>query len=496
LGSNEDAEFIIRVGPEDNLLLKEARNNLAIFEEFVKLYKKEFIDILVDDLFKITALVKKTKKKFSSNELFFLGLNLLLMFQETGIDNKDIVCEVLNDFQGQSDIEKVISMWPLVSEEIPGEIGEKNLSFFSLDCLHELDKRNGTNHYDMGRTLFKNFTQVLIKADDKVSREETEVEAIINEAIFQKRTESEAALNMLPGFIRVEEKEAEGGEKEPSAQTKEEEYDRAMAEIDNLIGLENIKEQIKTLINLIHVNQIRRERSLPTTDISLHAVFYGPPGTGKTTIARLLGKVFKSLGVLKKGHVVETDRSGLVAGFVGQTAQMTLEKINEALDGILFVDEAYALKPPHDGNDFGQEATETILKNMEDKRNELVVIVAGYPDEMKQFIQSNPGLKSRFSRYFYFKDYEPKELLLIFKKFCKDAALRTTEKTNLKLLLHFTELYKNRDKSFGNGRMVRNVFEKCIENQANRLVKVSPITDEILSTIEEADVPGIETFIL
>jgi hypothetical protein len=115
---------------------------------------------------------------------------------------------------------------------------------------------------------------------------------------------------------------------------------------------------------------------------------------------------------------------------------------------------------------------------------------------MKQFIQSNPGLKSRFSRYFYFKDYEPKELLLIFKKFCKDAALRTTEKTNLKLLLHFTELYKNRDKSFGNGRMVRNVFEKCIENQANRLVKVSPITDEILSTIDEADVPGIETFIL
>jgi len=483
--------IFITSDPNDNFLLNEAMNNINIFEEFIKHYRRKFIDVLVKDLFKIAALVIKTKKQLSQNETFFLGLNLLLMHQETGLDNKDKVCDVLNDFSGQSDIDKIIKMWPIASKFIPAKVDEKKLSFLSLDCLNEFDKLNGTDHYDMCRAMFKNFTQCLIKADGKVLKEEIKIEQSINQEIYRKRTTSETALKFLSKIISTKEEKKE--EKEEKT-TQEETYNEVMKEIKNLVGLDNIKKGIDTLINLIKVNQIRKERNLPSTSFTLHSVFYGPPGTGKTTIARLLGKVFKSLGILKHGHVVETDRAGLVAGFVGQTAQITQTKIEEALDGILFIDEAYALKPAHGGNDFGQEAIDTILKRMEDNRDKLVVIAAGYPDEMKLFIESNPGLKSRFSRYFYFKDYEPEELLLIFKKFCKTSLLITTKEADDYLLAHFQKLYKSKDRSFGNGRMVRNVFEGTLEKQANRLVNISPITNKILSTITEADIPEVDLF--
>lgn len=263
--------------------------------------------------------------------------------------------------------------------------------------------------------------------------------------------------------------------------------DSILDKINEMIGLANIKDEIKTFINLIKIKKKREARKLPVTDITLHSVFYGPPGTGKTTIARLLGKVFKNLGLLEKGHVVETDRAGLVAGFIGQTAIQVNKIVEEALDGILFIDEAHALKGS--GNDFGQEAIDTVLKRMEDNRENLVVIVAGYPDEMKEFIESNPGLKSRFSRYFYFKDYVPSELVGIYKLFCKNTALKITQKGEVKLLSLLSGLFDKKDRSFGNGRLVRNIFEKSIENQANMLVSIAPLTNELLSTINADDIP-------
>jgi SpoVK/Ycf46/Vps4 family AAA+-type ATPase len=198
-------------------------------------------------------------------------------------------------------------------------------------------------------------------------------------------------------------------------------------------------------------------------------VFTGPPGTGKTTVARIMGRVFKSLGILKKGHIVEADRSGMVAGYVGQTAIKVDEMVKKSIDGILFIDEAYTLSPSDGQDSFGQEAIDTLLKRMEDNRDSLVVIVAGYEEEMQRFIESNPGFKSRFNKYISFEDYKPIELIEIFKSIVSKNKYKASDDLIVKLIEKFEELYNSRTKSFGNGRVVRNMFEKIVENQSNRL---------------------------
>ena len=257
-------------------------------------------------------------------------------------------------------------------------------------------------------------------------------------------------------------------------------------DLDGLIGLNSVKEEVKTLRNYIIIQQEREKQGLKTTPVSYHCVFTGNPGTGKTTVARIVADVYRSLGVLKKGHLVETDRSGLVADYVGQTATKTNKIIDRALDGVLFIDEAYSLATGGD-NDYGKEAIATLLKRMEDNRDRLVVILAGYSDEMKQFIDSNPGLQSRFNRYIHFPDYNADELFQIFEANCKknDYVMTDEAKTALKSLLE--KAVAEKDKNFGNARFVRNLFEKTLERQANRLSKQENLSKEMLTEITIED---------
>lgn len=265
--------------------------------------------------------------------------------------------------------------------------------------------------------------------------------------------------------------------------------DDVLQTLNHLIGMQSIKDEVTTLTNFLKIQQLRQQQGLPRISVSLHSVFCGSPGTGKTTIARLMGQIYKQLGILSKGHLIETDRSGMVAGYIGQTAKKVDDLINSALDGVLFIDEAYTLAPEGSKNDFGQEAIDTLLKRMEDYRDRLVVIVAGYSEEMSRFIDSNPGLKSRFNRYFYFEDYQPEELLTIYQNLCEQKHFKLDSSSQQILLDKFTKMYSIRDKSFGNGRLVRNIFEKTVEKQANRLVKLSEITSEIMITILAEDIP-------
>ena len=254
-----------------------------------------------------------------------------------------------------------------------------------------------------------------------------------------------------------------------------------LAELDSYIGLQTVKEEVHNLINMASVYQLRRQHGLPTTDMSLHLVFTGNPGTGKTMMAR----IYRSLDILSRGQLVEVDRSGLVAGYVGQTALKTQKVIEKAMGGVLFIDEAYALNGKSE-NDFGQEAIDTVLKAMEDHRDDLVVIVAGYTDLMDKFIHSNPGLESRFNRFLLFEDYTADEMVQIFDMQCKKGCYRLTEDARPLVRDYIAE--ESADDSFGNARGVRNLFEHILVAQNNRLAAMENVTREDLTVITADDV--------
>lgn len=263
--------------------------------------------------------------------------------------------------------------------------------------------------------------------------------------------------------------------------------DALMQELNGLIGLESVKKEVKNLVNLLQINELRRQNGLKQAPVARHFVFTGNPGTGKTTVARLLSKIYCALGVLSKGHMIEVDRSGMVAGYMGQTALKVKQVIDKAKGGVLFIDEAYALSNHGPEGDFGQEAIDTLNKAMEDYRDDLIVIVAGYPDLMQEFIASNPGLHSRFNKTITFPDYSADELYEIFTYMSQEQDYHVSEAGGCRLRQYLQDMVTQKNENFGNARDIRNYLSRVIERQANRLIAASSVDRQQLLTIEVED---------
>lgn len=403
------------------------------------------------------------------------GLGIFLLMMKRGDTGKT---SVLYDMIDQS-----LAVGKEVAEEYVRKVREQlatlpeDYEFLMAPVLNAVNPDLLKRYY----VLLYRFCSVVAKADGKIDEKESRyLAALLNfsEEVSKPEEPKNGQKDMADTHFDSQRTELDGT---PTGEM-------ALKELDSLIGLSRVKEDIHTLTNFAKVCQMRREKGLKTTPLSLHCVFTGNPGTGKTTVARILGQIYKQLGLCKTGKLVETDRSGLVAPYVGQTAQKTNKIIDSALGGVLFIDEAYSLIVKGSNEDYGKEAVATLLKRMEDDRDNLIVILAGYTDQMEEFLQSNPGLNSRFSRRIRFDDYSAEELRDIFLMNLRKYDYTITDGAGALLTEKISKVYDNKPADFGNARFVRNIFEKVLQNQANRVAFLPSITTEMLSTIEKEDV--------
>ncbi len=464
-------EFIGQTAPKTKEIIEKARGGVLFIDEAYALarvnddskdFGKEVIEILIKELTSDKGDLAVIVAGYPSEMDYFLNSNPGLMSRfKHQLDFPDFMPQELFDIAMLKSQEKEIQFTDkskaLLKEIIIRAYRDKSKTFGNGRYVNDLLEKAKMNM--ALRIMARKFPDKLNKAD---------LSTII-----------------IADLQPLMEKSAR---KKPELPVDELILTEAMTELDALIGLDNIKIQIKELVSVIRYN-LTNEREI-LTKFSFHTVLMGNPGTGKTTVARILGKIYKALGLLERGHVVETDRQGLVAGFVGQTAIKTAEKVDEALDGVLFIDEAHALSAyGYNNNDFGSEAIQTLLKKMEDYRGRLFVIVAGYTDNMDQFLKTNPGLSSRFDKTFFFNDYTPDELLSIAVSAIKSDGYKMTTAASSALKNYLTDLYNGRDKHFGNARTVKSLTQEIIRRQNLRM---STATEENILTKDRTTIDMVD----
>jgi hypothetical protein len=432
------------------------------------------------------------------NQLMLTAQHFVDLREATDADKQSYYEEVCRLFH----LEPAPDTFPLrESSDLPPHLLKRlDRTPVSVSYLETYDSRHGTNLADRARGALFQFANLVIKSDGTVTSTEAAALAEFKQTLYPGggRATAQDAGATRDAITQGHVPRGDGAKAQTVAtvdEPVEEELapprplEELLAELDALVGLERVKADVRQLINFLKVQKLREEQGLKSLPASRHLVFYGNPGTGKTTVARLLAQVYRTLGVLRRGHLCETDRAGLVAGYVGQTAMKVREMTTKSLGGVLFIDEAYTLSGGG-SNDFGQEAIETLLKMMEDHRDDLVVIVAGYTGRMQDFLDSNPGLRSRFNKHLRFDDYGVEQLVQIFKTFCQKTDFRLADGAEQELASVFRILTAARDETFGNARTARNLFEATLSKQANRLVSLPKVDRDILSTIEAADIPG------
>lgn len=464
-------DYINEVSTDDNSTVKEnfkniLENTLPVSKQIEPIVKRLNEDQRMEiksDLIKILLLFRN-EEEISLYDGFGYALSILVLHYP------DKYLEMFNNIKVLSESEqKSLAKEILKSDDKHFENNDVSSQNFVLKSTDILSSGNA----DKMKKAFYEFAEIIVKGDGIVTEQETKTLKFLSKSFFKEQKNETKPLQAV--------------------EFSKNELDTILEELNSLVGMENIKSDIHSLINIINVNKLRTKEGLPEQKLSLHSVFIGPPGTGKTTIARILSNIYHSLELLPENNFVETDRSGLVAGYVGQTAIKTDNIITQAKNGILFIDEAYTLKRSNSDNDYGQEAIDILLKRMEDFRGNLIIIVAGYETEMNYFINSNPGLKSRFNRYFYFKDYDSTELTEIYRRIAEKSGFILKDEALKTLHSLFEKLCSAKDDKFGNARLARNIFEKTFEKHANRTAYIAPITREILTTIEAADIP-VEEF--
>jgi AAA+ superfamily predicted ATPase len=341
---------------------------------------------------------------------------------------------------------------------------------FVADWLNQYDLRNKTSYFDSLKELLYEFVCLIVDSLESKNEDQIQFPEFYKNSPFSSNSSNSNQKKQIKQIKR-----------------NSKDIDESIGQIYKLVGLDPVKKEIQNLINLIRVNQLRLERGIGSVSPFSHLVFTGNPGTGKTTVARLLGDIYAGLGLLDSGHLVETDRSGLVAGYVGQTAIKVADVFKSALGGVLFIDEAYSLFD-NGTSGYGQEAIDTLMKLIEDNRGKILVIVAGYPDKMDEFLNSNPGMKSRFNKTILFPDYSINELLEVLRKLATNSGFTFSEDAFQKSLSLLSENADENGFLPGNARFVRNLFHEIISNQANRIVNESNLNDDALQRIEASDI--------